>query len=320
MEADEEAERMSVSTSLDPDVERDLIEPHVERFNLARKEQKTKEMMAAETEIAELLGAELRRRLSLTLSAVEILREDGRPLNPGAIDLANGSIAARGRDLLWLEEQLVEHGEDGGFFPPSPETDRDSRTGAARYHRLSGGAEEVDNALVHFDEDLQADAAASGHAIKGTIAKVEDRAPNGSRKMEPVWTIEAPSTAPTRFRRGSGVCVAGIPKRSGVVLDIREEAGTRFVEVAINDWKKKPDVRRHPQFAHVPAADDSDLEGTGVVLLGSSLGGISARKSKRVREASGPGAWLTHGQGSPPARRARSKKDLLAELDALRIG
>jgi len=317
MQRAEEAERLSVSTSLDPDFERDRLEPVVERYNSARRSDPTSAARHEEA-ITALLAREVERRLDLTLEAVRVLEGDAREMNAGAVRLAHESTEARQRDFLWLEGQIVTSGEDNGFFPPSPETDRDARTGAARYHRLSGGAETFAAALIHFDSELQEDAVSDGQAIRGTITKVEDRSPEGFRGTVPVWTIEAPSSDPTKFRRGSGVCVAGVPKRSGLVLDIGEDDGVRRVEVEINGWKRRP---KDESFAHVLAAIDPDLEGTEIVLLSSSLEGISALKSRRVRDDTGPGAWLTHGEGTPPPTEKADGEaaKLLAELEGIRV-
>ena len=316
--AAEKAERLSVSTSMDPQVERDALEPHVDRHLKARREGKKRDMRRSEREIAAILDEELYRRLELTVRAIELLRRDGRPVNAGAEALAVQSTKARQSDYLWFEEQLISRGE-GNIFPTSPETDKDRRSGAARYHRLSSAAEEVEAVLVHHDAELQEDAITSGDAIKGTIVKVEDRAPAGSRAVTPVWVLEAPSAAPMRLRKGSGVCVAGVPSRSGTILSVNQRAGTRELELRIDGWKRKPDERRHPQFAHVPAADDSSLEGTEVVLLSASMSGIGRLKSTRVRDQSGPGAWLTHGVGNSPTRRRRpTRADVLDEIDGLR--
>jgi hypothetical protein len=114
------------------------------------------------------------------------------------------------------------------------------------------------------------------------------------------------------------VCVAGMPSRRGAILSVIRDGERRIVEIEITGWKKKPDARRHPQFAGVPAAADSSLEGEYVTLLPSSLGRMSRLKRKRVRDEAGPGAWVTHGAGRAPRRGRRIRGDLLAEVEKLR--
>ena len=257
MSAAEQAERLSVSVSLDPDLERDELEPLVDRYTRARRDGKPKVAKAAENKIDALLRAEVVRRLDLTFAAIETLRADRRPLNEGAVEVGAGIHKGAGRwDYLRLEEQLVADGEGNGHFPPSPETDKNRRTGAARYHRSSSAEEEVEGALIHHDEELQEDAVANGDAIRGQIVKVEDRAPADSKAVIPVWTVESSSATPTRMRRGSSVCVAGMPSRDGTVLDVHEKAGVRRFEIEIEGWKRRPNATRHPQFADVPPAAD----------------------------------------------------------------
>ena len=316
--AAEDAERLSVSISMDPQVERDSLEPLVDGYVKARREEGSSAMRQTERKIVAVLEREVSRRLQLTARAIEVLRSDPRPVNAGADGLALQSTKARQSDYIWFEEQFILRGEEN-FFPPSPETDRDRRGGAARYQRLSSAAEEVEAVLVHDDEELQNDAIASGDALRGTIVKVEDRAPPGSRAVTPVWTIEAPSAVPTRLRVGSGVALAGIPSRTGTILSLSELDGVRGIELRIDGWKRKPNADRHPAFAHVLAADDVGLEGTEVTLISASLGGIGWLKSRRVRDDSGPGAWLTHAVGSAPRRgRRQAAGDVLAELESLR--
>jgi hypothetical protein len=321
-EAAERAERLSVSTSLAPEVERDELEPLVDRHTGARRDGDTQAAHKAERGIAEALDGEVRRRLDLSLKTAALLRADPRPVNVGALELALRSTQARQRDFLWLEERLIENGEEGGFFPPSPETDRNRKTGAARYHRLSSADQEVAATLIHDDLELQQDALAAGDAVRGTIIQVHDRAPAGSRGTLPVWIVEAASAAPSRLRRGSGVCVAGMPKRTGTVLNVATAGDVRQLEIQIDNWKRKPDPARYPQFAHALPAADAALEGEDVLLLSSTLAGLGVRKSSRVRGDSGPGGWLTHGVGNVPVKgRLRGRRgNVLAEVDGLRRG
>lgn len=316
--AAELAEREPVSMSLDPGLERQTLEPLVERFTAARRAEDAEGMDAAETEITAVLTAEVEHRLRLTLEAVSLLRSDRRPVNAGAVELASTSTKDRQWQYLRLEEELVADGEDNGHFPPSPETDRGRATGAARYHRMTGADEERAAALIHDDAELQEEAVAAGDGLRGEIVRVEDRSPSGSSAVTPVWTVAAPAAAPTRIRKGSSVCVAGMPSRSGTVLAVTREDERRLVEVEIRNWKKRPDARRHPRFAAVPAAADSSLEGETVTLLPSSMGGLARLKRRRIHDQSGAGAWATHGAGSAPPANGGGGGDLLGEVEELR--
>jgi hypothetical protein len=311
--AAEEAEQQSISTSLDPRVEADDLEPHVSAVATARREER--EPSAANLKaIREALEGELRRRLELTLRTAELLRADARPMNRGAVELAAKSMEQLRRDYIFTEERLLE----GEWGVAGPETDRDARTGARRYQLLNGADEAARHALVHDDAELQDDAIASGDAVRGTIVAVEDRSQK-KRATIPVWTVESSAAAATRLRKGSGVCVAGMSGRSGRVLEVERDGDLRRFVVEITGWKMAPNPARHPEFAGVAAAADPCWEGTTVTLLPSGSAGFGALKAKRVRPAEGPGAWLTHGTGAPPRRRRRGRRDVLAEIEQLRV-
>lgn len=320
--AEEAAERHSISASLDPAIERDELERAVDGYNVARREDERKTMSSCERSIEAVLKREVQRRLALTVSAAAILKSDPRPVNRGATELAQASTKARQRDFLWLEERLAQSGEDNGFFPPSPETDRDRRTAASRYLHLSSADQEVAATLIHDDPELQEDAIAAGDALRGKVIRVEDRAAAGSRGMIPVWTVEGPSSTPTRLRRGSKICVGGMPKRTGTVLGVGISGPVRRIEVEIDGWKRKPNPAQYPEYADALAANDVGYEDSSILLISSGLGGIGARKSKRVYDDSGVGAWLTHGRGQAPdgTRRGRGHHpDVLAEVEGLRF-
>jgi hypothetical protein len=87
------------------------------------------------------------------------------------------------------------------------------------------------------------------------------------------------------------------------------------VTVEIDGWKKA-----RPEQA-APAADSAALVGTEVILVDSGVLGISKRKSMRVWDASGPGAWLTHAAPPPePSAQAPSEGDLVALVETLEGG
>ena len=62
-------------------------------------------------------------------------------------------------------------------------------------------------------------------------------------------------------------------------------------EVEITGWKTRP--RNAPG---VLPATSPELEGQQVVLVEDKTEWFSEQKSWLVRQADGPGAWLTHGQ------------------------
>jgi len=308
------AEQQSISTSLDPRLEADMLEERVAAVAAARRasdEPKTRDVRA----IKDILEDEVRRRLRLTLRAAETLRADARPMNRGAVELARTSMDQLRRDYVLTEERLLE----GEWGIAGPETDRDARTAARRYQLLNGADEAARHALVHGDVELQDDAIAAGDAVRGEIVTVEDRAPS-RRSTVPIWTVETTAAAATRLRRGSGVCVAGMSRRTGTIRSVERDGDLRRFVIEITGWKRAPNSTRYPDYAGVAAAADTCWTETVVTLLPSGDGGFGARKAQRVRPADGPGAWLTHGAGPPPRRRRRRRvEDVLQVVDGLRV-
>lgn len=311
----EAAEQQSVSITLDPLVERDQLEPLVTEFTEARRAEDTAAMATATKRIDAVLSPELIHRFELVEAAIELLRADGRPTNPGTAKLIQESTRDRMREYVRLEERLLGHHGDERPFVPSPETDSLAPAAAAGYIRHSAAEERFMAALIHHDEELQDDAISAGDAFRGKIVDVEDIS-DSTRKKRPVWTIDSTAGGPMRLRRGSGVCVAGIPNRGGRVrsVDPLPGGGRRF-EVEITEWKTARPT--DPAFPGLPAAHDQTLIGDDLTLLAGNLGGISIRKMQRVWERDGPGAWLTNGNGAPPGRSRRAKGDVLAEVDVL---
>ena len=314
--AAEQAERESVSTSLDPKIERDDLEPLVDSYRDARRPENKRAMRVAEKSISEVLSSELRRRLDLCADAIAFLRSEKRGTNPGVSELAK-----LGRDEFVYGYLRGERPRPSGQppFVPSPETDRHAAGAASEYLKHIFSAELQAGALIHHDQELQAEAIAAGDAFRGTVVTVEDRAPKGSRGKTPVWTVEAPGNGPMRVREGSWVCVAGIPSRSGVIRSVASsDAGGRRIEVEITGWKQARPT--DPKFPGLLAAHDEAHEGSDVTFLPTSSSRLSERKRFLVWESDGPGAWLTHGKAAQPHAGKHDGTDFLAEVEGLRGG
>jgi hypothetical protein len=314
--AAEEAEELSISINLDPMVERDTLQPLVERYGDARREG-TRDTRSADA-IAAALTAEVEHRLDLLKRAIGILRADARPPNEGANDLVAESARERLGDYINVELRLSGAGDGQRPWIPDPETDRHPSAAAAQYLKYVAASDSLQHALIHHDIELQHEAVAAGDGIVGTIVDVRDATPD-ARAVTPVWTIEGPGRGPLRLRVGSGVCVAGVPKRSGYItrLDLDPHSGRRTVEVEIKDWKTKP---KDASFAHVPHAADRDaLVGEHITLLTSQLAYFAVAKRQKVWKRDGPGAWLTHNMGSAPDRSTRRlREDPLTVVAGLR--
>ena len=285
-DAARKAELEPVATSLAPDFERDELLPPLDRHNEARKNKNRIERTSARRAIRALLVKKLRSRIRLVENAVEVLSDDPRPVNPGTAPLEDLSHDEHKWQYLYMERRVA-----GGKSPaPSAETDRAAARAAARYNAHIRSDEIRARALVHFDEQMQADAVLAGDALAGEIIEVRDEG-MGRTKL-PVWVIEDAGDQPLRFREGSSVCVAGLPKRHGVLRSIALDKKRRITEVVIQGLKTVP---RDKDGAVLPATSPA-LVGQSVILLANSSDWFAKNKSIRVWKSDGPGAWLTHGR------------------------
>jgi len=300
-------EKTAISTSLDPTVEREEIEPLLDEWHDAG-EQDTKVRERAAREIDGILQRELRHRFDLTCRAIALLRSDPRRINAGVATLIDRALKEQWYQFQRRELNIFDR-PDEFVFIPSPETDRNPPAAAARYQVHLASEELEEAALVQDDRELFADAVASGDAFFGDVVSVVDEGKGRSRK--PVWEILSPYQGPLRLREGSWVCLIGLPNRYGEIRSIDDQDdGTRLFEVEIRGLKTRP---RGPAGRAVPLATEQSLVGHTVEFIRKPETGLADRKSSRIWNREVPGAWLTHRK--PEGRRARISDEAAEELD-----
>jgi hypothetical protein len=308
------AEAHSVGVTMNPDMERDHLEPLVERWRASRDDP-TKAARLAEA-IHAVLAPELMRRFRLTEQAVRVLEDGSRPPNAGLTEVLK-LAAEEHLWQYWTQEQKavapVVDPDARQFLGNHPETDFLPTQAAARFFAHMHAAEVTGAELVHGDRHLVRAAIEAGDALAGTIARVTDE--GTKRAVVPVWTVVTPAEGSLRLREQSAVCVFGLRGRTGRIRSIATAGGQRSVTVEIDGWKKaRPDQG-------APAADAAALVGTEVILVDAGVVGMSKRKSTRVWDASGPGAWLTHAAPPPePSVLAPIEGDLVALVERLEGG
>ena len=309
MAAAEDAERISISTSLDPAFERDNLASLVEVYNDARRTGGQRAIGRSEEQIRKVLEPELARRFSLTQQTIEILRSDGRRENLGL-----GQLKKLGRQEHWYQylrlESKQDDLEDGPFFTPSPETDRYPAAAASRYYIYEASAELRDTLLLHDDEELLFEAIGAGDAIRGKIVRIFDDGTATSTR--PVWVVETAGDLPLRLREGTEVCVLGLPRRKGRVRTFGNVGGKTHFEIEITGL-------RTLMGKNLPkgtlAAADPRLKGEEVTLVKPSADGISRAKSRKVWTKDLPGSWLTNAR--PVGPRADLPAEIADDLDSL---
>lgn len=306
------AEDESVGVTMAPELDVKELEPLVARWNASRADPASSARVAER--IQAVLAPELTRRFRLTELAIDLLEGSGRAPNPELSHVLE--VAAEEMTYqYWSQEQKAAvpaaDPDAPRFFGGHPETDFLPTHAAARFFAHAHAAEVTAAALVHGDPHLVEEAIEGGDALRGTIAAISNE---GTKRMViPVWTVLTSAAGPLRLREESVVCVVGLRGRTGTIRSIVTEGDQRTVTVVIDGWKKA----RPEQGA--PAADAAELTGTRVALIAAGVVGISKRKSMKVWDSSGPGAWLTHAAPPPePALHPPVEGDLLSLVQTLK--
>ena len=293
MAAAANAERLAVSTSLDPAFEREELVPYVEMFNEARRAGDPARLERATRRIRKLLDEELRRRFTLTRSVIDVMRSEPRWENAALSTLVRESLTEHRLQYRRLERKKDDQ-EDGPAFTPSPETDRYPAAAASRFYVHEASDEHFASQMVHDDRELQARLVATGEAIAGVIVDVRDE--GEGRRTRPVWVVESAGELPLRLREDSAVCVVGLASRKLRIRRI-EKIGRRYrFELLVTHLTTVP---RGNDGSVLPAASPR-LKRRKVVLVKPSMDRIARRKSRLIWNRDVPGAWLTHALPSVP--------------------
>lgn len=302
------AEDQSISTSLDPTIERDELEPLVERWNDQTLGSRVREKAKADIEAT--IGEELRRRFALVERAIQYLRKRGPRENRGATKLADASLEEHWFQYLRMELRRNDS-HDGVAFTPSPETDRSPAAAASRYFVQQASEDFWTAALIHDDEGLQGEAVMRGDGIQGTCVGVRDE--GEGRAIKAVWTIEALEIAALRIREGSTLCPVGSPKRHLRILSIERVGGDvlKFECAVVSALRE---YRDEDGCVH-PVANSNAFLDTKMMLVPVSMDQISRLKNKKIWNAEVPGAWITHAQ--PAGSKSRLPKETAGEDDNL---
>jgi hypothetical protein len=286
LQAASRAERLAVSTSLDPQVEKELkLDELVQEFNEFKRAGYKSGMARTTAAIREALEPELRRRFEIVVGAYQTLANDSRPINTGVEDLEE---AARQRYGEYVEmEAALLRGEKPWI--QSPETDGHSLIAASRYITLEANSHRHTNALIHTDSDLQDDLLSAGDGIRGRIVQIIDE--SVGRKTRAVWVIEQDAGRPLRIREGGIVLQAGYPKRKAELRRSDEAAsGRRRFELLITAG-----IRAGEGILGRPPLEGS-WKGKTVTFLSLEDPNFAIRKRGMLWDKSGPGTWLTHRQ------------------------
>jgi hypothetical protein len=299
------AERQSVATSLDPDLERSVLEPLVEQWGEAEKHGPAARKTKLLREIRNVLQGELERRWKLTERAIETIRTDRRLTNVGVKELVTQTL-----DEQWYQYTRLELNkndtEDGPAFTPSVETDRHPAAAASRYLIHQASSDLLAGLLVHDDAELLAEAIAEGDAFRGEIVSVADQ--GSEKETRPIWKILDQADRQLRLQVGSWVSVVGFKERGGCIRSFDDQKnGNTIIEVEITSRKTN---RKPGPGVHSLAPNNPRWKGRTVAFVSAPADTIPRMKSRRVWRSDGPGAWLTHRKpGGPVGSLAEDDRD-----------
>jgi hypothetical protein len=284
-----EAERRSISTTLDPSIERFTLDPLISAWRDGGRSLTSREARQIET----VIGDELRRRFALVDAAWSALRQDPRRENELVGDLVERSLRRQWRGWASTEAKVAA-GE--WAFIPSVETDWQARGAAMEYLRQSAAADFLEANLLHDDRELLAEAVARGDAFSGTIVQVMDE--GVGRTTNPVWTIRDDGGGALRLREEGSVCVVGLRGRVGRIRVISNGPdGERLIEIAINNLKT---AVRGATGQNAIAPNDPSWIGQRLTFADAAGGSIAEAKIKKLWADDTPGTWLTQSKRTEP--------------------
>ncbi len=309
--AAEHEERLSAGITLDPDLERDTLEPLLRNWHREPEGSPRRNQFAGQ--IHSVLEAELLRRFDLACRALTVIDGDPRPANSRLGELVKAGIAPFVRDYFLPECRHLEAKRRSlpPPFVPAPETDTHAGVAASRFFSHQHDQDASSSALVHGDPVLAERLVRAGDALCGRLTRVCKVV---GRKY-PIWTLDVPGQGSLSLRAGNRVALLGLPERSGQVLEIATTATGRTITVEITAG-----VRARPHDG-APAADAPELRGQEVVLVGTSAAGIAMRKIMRLKDLDGAGSWIL-GKAPRPAAQvsAATGAGLLKMVNALETG
>lgn len=287
MAAASAAEGLTVSPTLDPNVDRDELSGLVDRWQTQRRN--GSDTVEVCTQIDSILEHELRRRWELTEQAYQILVDNDRPVNAGV-----PALVAEAHNEFWFQHQRIElkHNDpsQGPAFVAHPETDFHGSSAASRYLIHSAADEAYVGHLIHDDTEMFVEALDQGKALRGNVVAVRDV--GSGRTTTPQWELHLDPTLPHRLRESGRLVPYGSRGHEATVVTV--EAGEEVLVVVI-EWTGRKTMPLACGIGARPV--DIAWSGQQVAFVVSDAAELTKRRSSRVWKAKdGPGAWLTHGR------------------------
>ena len=255
------AERDSVATVLNPDRERDVLQPLVDKWGVAQKAHDEHEMEVVAQAIHDALVSDLQARWQATATAIEVLGEDGRKPNAGLHDLVQDSNKTLFKS--WGDRALREAAGEQPYWP-NVFSDNNTRVAGREFQKRNASAQKARYLLVHGDRELQREELAAGHGVIGTVTAVDVK----HKRWTVTWTYP---DLPT-LKEADNLAIAGVPSLVLAVASVDLDSKTLELKPK---WSREKNVSGQRYFA----ADDGRWKGRHLVLLDDAAHGLTERKA-----------------------------------------
>ena len=299
-----EAALLRDSPTLDPELDSKVFSPLLQkRVELISENLDTTKV---DEQIQARLAPEVLRRWELTRSAYRVISNDTREVNPGVDELTNSTLQSFYSQFQRIEENMQDP-DMGPAYTQHPETDFHGSAAASNYFVMTAADTAYIAKLVHFDEELQAEALASGKAFMAQVLSVQNL--GSGRTTTPIWNIRVDIGEKLRIREGERYSplqegLHGVHVRAVEVIDASS------LEVTI-EWVDRKTVPLKNPITARPV--DQDWVGHRLMFVPKDGSEFDKSKSRAVwNAAGGPGAWLTH--GSAPVKIEPSIVDDITQL------
>jgi hypothetical protein len=269
------AEKRTVSTVLDPHIERTDLQPLVTHWGDARNANDSSAMQKVSDQIHTSLSKELLSRWHLAREAAEVVQTDSREFNVGLTSLSADS--AKQFYNNWGEKATNEAAELPPYWP-NIFTDYGARSAGYAYQIRAAHDQKSRYFLVHGDRELQREELAAGHGIICTVKVVATDAP--------MWKVDFSYPDLPSLKPGDKLVIAGTPLVVLEVHDIDFESHTVMLKPTWKNAKPKAGA-----FGMAP--NSKDWRGKVLVLIDQMPYSIDERRAAMTRRKKTSGSDIT---------------------------
>jgi len=269
------AEKRTVSTVLDPHIERTDLQPLVTHWGDARNANDSSAMQKVSDQIHTSLSKELLSRWHLAREAAEVVQTDSREFNVGLTSLSADS--AKQFYNNWGEKATNEAAELPPYWP-NIFTDYGARSAGYAFQIRAAHDQKSRYFLVHGDRELQREELAAGHGIICTVKVVATDAP--------MWKVDFSYPDLPSLKPGDKLVIAGTPL---VVLEVHNIDFESHTVMLRPTWKNaKP---KAGAFGMAP--NSKDWRGKVLVLIDQMPYSIDERRAAMTRRKKTSGSDIT---------------------------